>query len=47
MNTDSWTERWSEHPVIRTFDPPRPVQVDISKALPPDVGARRAPITSA
>ncbi|AHK35585.1 hypothetical protein OPAG_08237 [Rhodococcus opacus PD630] len=34
MNTDGWTERWPEHPVIRTFDPPRPVQVDIGKALP-------------
>jgi len=34
MNTDDWTERWPEHPVIRTFDPPRAVQVDIGKALP-------------
>lgn len=33
MNTDSWTERWPEHPAIRTL-PPRSGQVDIGKALP-------------
>ncbi|MDV6275608.1 hypothetical protein R3Q06_19105 [Rhodococcus erythropolis] len=23
INTDHWTERWPDHPVIRTFNPPR------------------------
>lgn len=34
INTDNWTERWPDHPVIRTFDPPRPVKIDIGRALP-------------
>jgi hypothetical protein len=34
INTDHWTERWPDHPVIRTFDPPRAVKVDIGRALP-------------
>lgn len=42
INTDNWTERWPDHPVIRTFDPPRIVQVDMSKALPLGRGAGRA-----
>lgn len=42
INTDSWTERWPDHPVIRTFNPARIVQVDMSKALPLGRGAGRA-----
>lgn len=34
INTDHWTERWPDHPVIRTFDEPRAVNVDIGRALP-------------
>ncbi len=34
INTDHWAERWPDHPVIRTFDPPRAVKVDIGRALP-------------
>lgn len=34
INTDHWNERWPEHPVIRTFEPARPVKVDIGRALP-------------
>ncbi|CAN5371722.1 MULTISPECIES: hypothetical protein [Rhodococcus] len=34
INTDHWTERWPDHPVIRTFDEPRAVKVDIGRALP-------------
>lgn len=34
INTDHWNERWPDHPVIRTFEPARPVKVDIGRALP-------------
>lgn len=34
INTDDWSERWPEHPVIRTYDPPRPVRLDMGRALP-------------
>ncbi|AGT95669.1 hypothetical protein O5Y_29260 (plasmid) [Rhodococcus erythropolis CCM2595] len=34
INTDHWSERWPDHHVIRTFDSPRAVKVDIGRALP-------------
>ena len=34
INTDHWNERWPDHPVIRTFEPAKPVKVDIGRALP-------------
>lgn len=34
INTAHWNERWPDHPVIRTFEPARPVKVDIGRALP-------------
>ncbi|MEI4741901.1 hypothetical protein [Rhodococcus erythropolis] len=34
INTDHWNERWPDHPVVRTFEPARPVKVDIGRALP-------------
>ena len=34
INTDHWNERWPDHPVIITFEPARPVKVDIGRALP-------------
>ena len=42
INTDHWTERWPDHPVIRTFDEPRAVKVDIGRALPLGRGEHRA-----
>ena len=47
INTDHWNERWPDHPVIRTFEPAKPVKVDIGRALHSAAAGHRAPITSA
>ncbi|MFZ2176597.1 MAG: hypothetical protein WAW17_21660 [Rhodococcus sp. (in: high G+C Gram-positive bacteria)] len=34
LGTERWVEQWPDHPVIRVFNPPRRVLVDIGRALP-------------
>ena len=45
INTDHWTERWPDHPVIRTFDEPRAVKVTSAGRSHSDEGEHHAPIT--